>query len=212
METNNQIYPLWRSKENIIALQNSEIQYKYLIFKDGKFFQWEKTENNDNRRIKVENYVRLVIHDHGSNIEKCMFSFPVSISNTPSKDDYNFDFEYDSKINDSNINTNNFIDSRNNLNGTIDQQINNNINLQDFQICDEKNEDDESFLFDLNCDEDINECYEDNYENIDKDIINNKEINNDDDCIICSLYLPLNIHKNKMDLYISLVILKGYIL
>ena len=63
METNNQIYPLWRSKENIIALQNSEIQYKYLIFKDGKFFQWEKTENNDNRRIKVENYVRLVIHE-----------------------------------------------------------------------------------------------------------------------------------------------------
>ena len=195
METNNQIYPLWRSKENIIALQNSEIQYKYLIFKDGKFFQWEITENNDNRRIKIENYVRLVIHDPGSNIEKCMISFPFSISNTPSKDDYNYESEYDSKINDSNININNFIDYRNNLNGIIEQQINNNINLQDFQICDEKNEDD-SFLFDLNCDEDINECYEDNSDNIDKDIINNKEINSDDDCIICSFYLPLNIHKN----------------
>ena len=77
-----------------------------------------------------------------------MISFPFSISNTPSKDDYNYESEYDSKINDSNININNFIDYRNNLNGIIEQQINNNINLQDFQICDEKNEDD-SFLFDL---------------------------------------------------------------
>ena len=42
MITNNQDYPLWISKENIIARQNSEIQYKYLIFKDGKFVQWEK--------------------------------------------------------------------------------------------------------------------------------------------------------------------------
>ena len=42
MVTNIQEYPLWKSRENIIASQNSEIQYKYLIFKNGKFLQWEK--------------------------------------------------------------------------------------------------------------------------------------------------------------------------
>jgi hypothetical protein len=70
MITNNQDYPLWISKENIIARQNSEIQYKYLIFKDGKFVQWEKKENNANRKVKVGNDFRLVINDRGSTIEK----------------------------------------------------------------------------------------------------------------------------------------------
>ena len=123
MVTNNQEYPLWKSKENIIAPQNSEIQYKYLIFKDGKFFQWEQTENNANLKVKVGNYFRIVIHDPGSFVEKFTPSIPFSIPNTPSKDDYYFDFEIDSKIIDSNIN--------------IDNNGNNKFNLQDL-VDDEK--------------------------------------------------------------------------
>jgi trehalose 6-phosphate synthase/phosphatase len=191
MITNNQDYPLWKSKENIIARQNSEIQYKYLIFKDGKFVQWEKTENNANRRVKVGNYFRLVINDPGSTIEKFTPSIPLSIPNTPSKDDYNFyDFEVDSKIMDSNIN----------ING---DNINNKINLQDLVDNDNKknilyeNEGDEDLLPELNCEEESNDSIdENNCNNIDKDIIEDKEITIDDDLIICSLYLPVYVIKN----------------
>ena len=199
MVTNNQEYPLWKSKENIIAPQNSEIQYKYLIFKDGKFFQWEQTENNANLKVKVGNYFRIVIHDPGSFVEKFTPSIPFSIPNTPSKDDYYFDFEIDSKIIDSNINI-------------IDNNGNNKFNLQDL-VDDEKknflydnddnyndNYNDDELLCELNCNEELNASNEDNFfDNIDKDIIENKEINNDDDLIICSLYLPITVFKNNKD-------------
>ena len=199
MVTNNQEYPLWKSKENIIAPQNSEIQYKYLIFKDGKFFQWEQTENNANLKVKVGNYFRIVIHDPGSFVEKFTPSIPFSIPNTPSKDDYYFDFEIDSKIIDSNINI-------------IDNNGNNKFNLQDL-VDDEKknflydnhdnyndNYNDDELLCELNCNEELNVSNEDNFfDNIDKDIIENKEINNDDDLIICGLYLPITVFKNNKD-------------
>ena len=197
MVTNIQEYPLWKSRENIIASQNSEIQYKYLIFKNGKFLQWEKTENNANLKVKIENYFRIVIHDPGSVIEKFTPAIPLSIPNTPSKDDYCYDFEIDSKIIDSNINN-------------IDNNINNKFNLQDFVDNEKKNflddnvendnYNDDDLLSELNFDEELNVSNEENiYDNIDKDIIESKELNNDDDLIICSLYLPITVFKNAKD-------------
>ena len=196
MVTNNLEYPLWKSKENIIARQNSEIQYKYLIFKDGKFSQWEKTENNANLKVKVGNYFRLVIYDPGSIIEKYTPSISFSIPNTPTKDDFNyFDFEIDSKIIDSNINT---------IDNNIDNNINNKINLQDFVDEDKKNDilyengNDDDLLPELNYkDDSIVSVEENDYKNIDKDIIENNDIYLDDDLIICSLYLPINVIKNE---------------
>ena len=180
MVTNNIEYPLWKTKENIIARQNSEIQYKYLIFKDGKFSQWEKTENNANLKVKVGNYFRLVIYDPGSIIEKYNPSISFSIPNTPTNDDLiNFDFE-------------------------IDSNINNKINLQDFVYDDKKNDilsengNDDDLLPELNYNDDSNvSVYENDYKDIDKDVIENNEIYLDDDLIICSLYLPVNVIKNE---------------
>ena len=50
----------------------------------------------------------------------------------------------------------------------------------------------------LNYNNDSIECaYENDYKDIDKDVIENNEIYLDDDLIICSLYLPVNRIKNK---------------
>ncbi len=68
--TNKFDYPLWKSKENIKVKQNSEINYKYLIFQNGKFKRWEEIPNNKNRIIHIKNYVRVVISDVQSNMRK----------------------------------------------------------------------------------------------------------------------------------------------
>ena len=65
MVTSNDEYPLWKSRENIIVEQDTEIQYKYLIFDNKKFKCWE---NNENRRVKIGKYYKVVIKDPGSQI------------------------------------------------------------------------------------------------------------------------------------------------
>ena len=65
MITNTSEYPTWKSKENIIVDQDTEIQYKYLIFYNKKFKCWE---NHENRRVKIGKYCKVVIKDPGSQI------------------------------------------------------------------------------------------------------------------------------------------------
>ena len=70
MVTNQVEYPVWKSKENIMVQQDTEIQYKYLIFRGGKFIRWEN--NNDNRKVKIGKYYKVVIMDPGSKIIHCI--------------------------------------------------------------------------------------------------------------------------------------------
>ena len=65
MITSNDEYPTWKSRENILVPQDTEIQYKYLIFYNKKFKSWE---NNENRRVKIGKYCKVVIKDPGSQI------------------------------------------------------------------------------------------------------------------------------------------------
>ena len=65
MVTSGEEYPLWKSKENIIVQQDTEIQYKYLIFNGNKFKCWE---NHENRRVKIGKFLKVVIRDPGSQI------------------------------------------------------------------------------------------------------------------------------------------------
>ena len=174
MVTSSNEYPLWKSKENIKVAQNSEIQYKYLIFKNGKFLQWEKTENNQNRKIKVNNYFRLVVLDPGSKIEKYTPAF-VTSSPTQSNDsisDMDFEFNKDFNIkNDSDINDNN----------------NSELNEDELQ----------NVLPELNYDDSINV---DIAENIDVNYDDRSSVNNStDDIIVVSFYLPINACKNNND-------------
>jgi trehalose-6-phosphate synthase len=63
MVTSQLDFPVWKTKENIKVKQNTEIEYKYIIFKKGKFDRWESLTQNSNRIINVRNNVRIVIHD-----------------------------------------------------------------------------------------------------------------------------------------------------
>ena len=96
MVTNHEDYPLWKSKENIICLQDTEIQYKYLIFRGGKFSSWE---NNSNRHVKIGKYCKVVVMDPGSKIVHCISDPNLNnITNSEiSKCENNF-IEDDSKI------------------------------------------------------------------------------------------------------------------
>jgi hypothetical protein len=63
MVTSKLDFPMWKTKENIKVKQNSEIEYKYIIFKDKKFSKWETLPNDTNRTVQIKNLVRMVIHD-----------------------------------------------------------------------------------------------------------------------------------------------------
>ena len=65
MITSEKDYPTWKSKENILAHQDTEIQYKYVIFYNKKFKCWE---NHENRRVKIGKFYKVVIKDPGSQI------------------------------------------------------------------------------------------------------------------------------------------------
>lgn len=72
-------FPIWKSKENIKVKQNCEICYKYVIFENGKFKQWEEIPLNQNRTLNIKNYVRVVIYDTQSK-NKFFISISIHIS------------------------------------------------------------------------------------------------------------------------------------
>ena len=97
MITNNDEYPVWKSRENIVVPQDTEIQYKYLIFYNKKFKSWE---NNENRRVKIGKYCKVVIKDPGSQIINSVSDHNLSnISNSEiSKAENIFNDEYSKLI------------------------------------------------------------------------------------------------------------------
>ena len=140
MVTNQQEYPVWKSKENIIAQQDSEIQYKYLVFNRGKFSRWEKTENNENRSVKIGKFYKIVVYDPGSKITHCISASPDSQNNITnseiSKSDniINEDKLIDSNIHDTIYNNSNSIEMNNNYNEHSDITK----KSEDFQILSDK--------------------------------------------------------------------------
>ena len=97
MITSNDEYPTWKSRENILVPQDTEIQYKYLIFYNKKFKSWE---NNENRRVKIGKYCKVVIKDPGSQIINSVSDPNLSnISNSEiSKTENPFNDEYSKLI------------------------------------------------------------------------------------------------------------------
>ena len=67
--------PIWKTKENLKLIQNSTVEYKYVIIKNGIFVRWENLPFNKNRTINIGNMIRIVINDKEndptSRIEKC---------------------------------------------------------------------------------------------------------------------------------------------
>ena len=118
MITSNDEYPTWKSRENILVPQDTEIQYKYLIFYNKKFKSWE---NNENRRVKIGKYCKVVIKDPGSQIINSVSDPNLSnISNSEiSKTENPFNDEYSKLIGADDIeltNNNDLIFSEQNTN------------------------------------------------------------------------------------------------
>ena len=172
MVTNQTDYPVWKSKENIMVQQDTEIQYKYLIFRGGKFIRWEN--NNDNRKVKIGKYYKVVIMDPGSKIIHCISDPNLNnITNSEiSKCENNF-YEDDSKFIEDEIDFNS-IDLFNTE--IISEQILNvNNNEEQFILSNKKND----AYFD-NKEKKLNLLYEDlNIDNSNSfiNIINNENNN-----------------------------------
>ncbi len=177
--------PLWKTKENIKIIQNSTVEYKYVIFKNGTLVRWENLPYNKNRSIEVGNNIRIVVDDKqddpNSKIEKsdCIYS---RIDSTPSPKNFSMnDFyggEGSQNIGD---NLNNYFDNNNNA-----------VNINSEFNFDEPNT--------------LNEEYNDlNYESNDEaeETFTNKktenviEVNDKDTIIMCSFYLPFNVVREK---------------
>lgn len=167
MVTNQQEYPVWKSKENIIAQQDSEIQYKYLIFNRGKFQRWEKTENNANRSVKIGKFYKIVVYDPGSKIVHCISATEDSQNNNSlnSKSDnlINEDKLIDSNIRDTILNNSNETD-----NNFIGQSYTTK-KSDDFQILSDK----KNIILTENLVEKINNLYPDL--DVDVSVSNNSE-------------------------------------
>ena len=54
---------IWKTRVFIKSPHNSEIQYKYVFFKDDSFFEWESLPNNGNRIVKVTNQKCIIVND-----------------------------------------------------------------------------------------------------------------------------------------------------
>ena len=55
--------PIWKTKENIKIFQNTFLEYKYIIFKNGKFNRWEDLPNNTNRSVNISDNNRITLWD-----------------------------------------------------------------------------------------------------------------------------------------------------
>jgi len=73
MITSSISFPTWKTKECIKVRQDTRIEYKYIIYKDGKLLTWENVKGN--RILDTRNFLRIIIHDHQGNLGKHMIRF-----------------------------------------------------------------------------------------------------------------------------------------
>lgn len=180
LKTSKLDFPLWRTKENIKVNINtqSEIQYKYVIFKNGVFDHWEGLESDLNRSLNLKNLIRVIIHDtqgqSTSKIEKfTKFDSGVSPVSEEEKEDNKFDFR-EPKIKKF------FLTSRENeTRFSLLSSIRESLNPQDMCVK-EENE-----LPELNWSGE-----EEELPATEKSIINQVDLTPNDKVIMCSLYLP----------------------
>ena len=181
MITNKKDYPTWKSRENIIAQQDTEIQYKYVIFYNKKFKCWE---NHENRRVKIGKFYKVVIKDPGSQITNSVSD--QNLSNISNSEISKTENQFNELI------AANEIDFTNLNNDILFSEINNNtiINEEQFILSNKKNEfilpnvekdksnkelNAENTIFDLN--EDFRTNIEFNDININDNDNDKKEIN-----------------------------------
>lgn len=166
----NEDYPIWKTRDNIKIPQNSTVEYKYVIFKDNQFSRWEDLPYNVNRKFSIVNNIRLVVLDKQDD------------SNTQiEKSDF---VESDSTAN---LRRKSTEDERDFLHSANVNDLRENIQFEE-----KKSFGDEFRNLDYESDKEEN------------DNINNKQqtqtivdINDDDDIIMVSFLLPVNVKKKE---------------
>lgn len=64
MITNDKLYPLWESTQEITGPVGMEIRYKYVVYDmETKTFIWETLENNQNRKYQIDSSGVYILTD-----------------------------------------------------------------------------------------------------------------------------------------------------
>jgi trehalose-6-phosphate synthase len=198
MVTNQLDFPVWKTKENIKVKQNTDIEYKYIILKKGKFEKWEALPNNLNRTINVRNNVRIVIHDVqgmcNSRVEKFT---KLNFSSIDSPSDNNY-FKYEDNELEEKFDLKDYKSRKSyyyyekNLDFLLNYEGNKNKKSSPIVETNEIVEEDKY--------KDLNYETEEDQDYIDEKSINEeKEVETEDKIIMCSLYLPMVPVKNEKD-------------
>jgi trehalose-6-phosphate synthase len=189
-------YPIWKTKENIKVSQDTLIQYKYVVFKNGIFDKWEILPNNSNRTLSTQHLLRVIVHDiqevSTSKIEKYtkLSNFESNTDGKLSKiqedEDERFDFREPKlkKVYFANS-PNERISSRLNLLSNIRETMN--LNTNNHSSINETEE-----FPELNY-----ELEEEEYKPSEKLLHKEEELKPTDKIIMCSLYLPYKAVKNE---------------
>ena len=182
--------PMWKTKENIKLFQNTFLEYKYIIFKNGKFNRWEDLPNNTNRSVNISDNHRITLWgregDPHCKLEKNDF---MASSFDPYENGKQFIMNEFYEHNTSQNEEFNYDDNKQSFGRFFSS---NSGNFPNEMLFDEGNENDE--FNDLNY-ESAGET-EDNFQKK-KNGQNVLDLSDKDEIIMCSFYLPFNAIKNK---------------
>ena len=176
---------VWKSRENIELPINNTVEYKYVIFKNNIFEKWEELPNNENRKVFIENKFKILVSDKQGNSTSKVEELRARRKFTTPTPKYGIKM-----INSSSEN----LDKDSEL-------LSKKLSLRTEEIfSDEEDELNEKYN-NLNYESDEEE------ENIQKKnpIQKSIDINDSDDIIICSFYVPFNpVKKNDGSYYLRL--------
>lgn len=68
-------FPIWSTREYIKVPNNTEVEYKYLVYKYNEFHNWERLDTTKNRKIPSLQSYALVKKDHEGEVDGIIESF-----------------------------------------------------------------------------------------------------------------------------------------
>ena len=175
LDLNPKLNGVWKTKEKIKIPLSFNLEYKYLIFKNNTFFKWEYISNNKNRTIKIMDYNGTFIllnkpNDLNTQIKRAIID-KKKIEKKPKKKKSIKKVENSLEFDEKNGNRNIII--------TKEPEL----------IKDD--------LQELNYDS-TNEEKKESSKKINEGLSSKKvDISDEDEILMCSFYLPLNIEKNE---------------
>ena len=76
---------IWISKTNMKIPINFDLEYKYILFKDGIFEKWEKLPYNKNRSINIPDIGKYILYDAEGDPTTCIEKNKIILKSAKSK-------------------------------------------------------------------------------------------------------------------------------